>query len=275
MNPLPSAPETPFDSPEISRLHSATLACENCGRETPHRILRLERGGASARTRLRGVARCRSCGWTHPFDVVLPRTVRLVEILSEGLVSTRTEVEVPFGRRLQVGSDVPGSGTRARIVRIDLRAGGPASAAVSQDVATLWAVPDRGAVVPVSVVEGRRTWSTRLLLPPEARLAVGAVLHVEGSSVEIVALRARRANWRRPGDEFPAREVQRVYARRTDRPPAGRSDWSRGRGSPRSRASATSSRDRSASGPGVRTTRTRPRPANADGGATVHSVSPS
>lgn len=198
-----------------------------------------------------------------------------MEILSDGPTSMRREVELPIGRRLQVGSDLPASKEPARIVRIDLRDGSSASAAVAGEVATVWAVPDQGKVVPVSVVEGRRTWSTRITVPPETLLTVGATLRAEGLSVEVVALRARQANWRRPGDVFPAREVQRVYTRRTDRPPAGRSAWSRERESPSSRARATSSRGRSASGPGVRTARSRPRPTKAEGGATVHRDSPS
>lgn len=275
MSPESAAPNDSAESTGYSRLHSATLACENCGRTTPHRILRLDRASASAGTHLQGVARCRVCGWTHAFDVRRERHVRLTEIVSEGPTSTRRGIEVPHGRRLQVGSDVPGSEERARIVRIDLRSGESAPAAVAHEIATVWTVPDRGAVVPVSIVEGRRTRPARLVLPPETRIEVGATMRVEATAVEVVAIRARRTNWRRPGDAFPAREVQRVYARRTEIPPAGRSDWSRGRGSPRSRASATSSRDRSASGPGVRYARTRPRSVKADGGATVHSGSPS
>jgi len=161
-----------------------------------------------------------------------------------------------------------------RIVRIDDRAGRQVPAAVAEEIATVWVQRDRGAVVPVSIVEGRRTWSIRLTFPPETRLAVGAELRVEESAVQIVALRARGTNWRRPGDEFPAREVQRLYARRTVRPPAGSSPWSRGRGSPSSRESSTSRAGRSGSGPGVSTTRTRPRSPKADVGATIQSVSP-
>ena len=251
-------------APETLRLLSATLPCERCERATPHRILRMGRDTGRGRTRLRGVARCKVCQFTHPFEEIRENPIPISEIVSEGPVSQRRTVLVPRGRRLQVGSGVPGSTEPLRILRIDRRSGEQVSAAISDEVTTLWVQRDLGPVVPVSIVEGRRTRSVRQTFRPEDRIAVGADLRVENDRLEVVAFRARGSNWRRPGDEAPAREVQRIYARRAVTPPAGRSDWRRGRGSPSSRASSISTSARPDSGPGVRTTRRAPRPSNAD-----------
>lgn len=270
-------PRAPAEEASVSgapRLLSAMLYCERCERPTPHRILRLARTSGKGRAHVRGVARCKQCRWTHPFEEVRESPRVVSEIVSEGPTSRRRTVEVPPGRRLQVGSGVPWSTEPLRILRIDTRSGDRVSEAVSDEVATLWVQRDVGVVVPVSIVEGRRTRSVRRSFQPDDRLAVGAVLSLGADRVEVVALRARGANWRRPGDEFPARVVQRVYARRAEMPPAGRSAWRRDRARPSSRVSSTSTSARRDSGPGVRTARRVPRRPKAEGGATVQSSSP-
>ena len=261
--------ETP--APAAPRLHAATLWCDSCDRLTPHRILRLDPKPGPA---IRGVARCRECQFTHPFESAPEARVALALVVSTGPTSERSSVSVPPGRKLQVGSGVPGSDPLLTIHRIEDQAGRSRPHLLASEVRTLWATRDQGAVVPVSVVEGRHTRSERVALPHGTLLRVGEPLHLEDERVEIVGLRAQGRTWRRPGDEFSADEVTRVYARRTSMPPAGRSPWSRDRERPRSRARAVSVASRSRSGPGTRSARTVPRARSADGGAAVQSGSP-
>jgi len=268
-------PGTARVSPTASRLLAATLFCENCGEATPHRILRIVTAGKSPAGDLRGVARCRSCRWTHPFEVVRAGGVEVNEIVSEGSRSDRRRVTLPKGQRVQLGSGVPGSPEPLRIHRIETRDGTSPSDALTDAVATLWVTRDVGSVVPVSVVEGARTVPRRLTVPPETLFRVGEEIAVDGRTIVIVALRARGHTWRRLGDEFPGSEVRRIYGRRTEIPPAGRRDWTRGRGTPSSRESSISRSERSRSAPGVRRNRTVPRVRTAVGGATVHRDSPS
>lgn len=268
-----SAP--PSDDPPIVRLHAASLVCDNCARETPHRLLRIDPRARDSRSQTSGVARCRVCGWTHRFEIRLVSEVAVGEVISEGPTSVHRTVHLPSGQRLRVGSAVPGSSEPLKIVRIDDRQGRRVPSASSDEVATLWVRPDRFPAVPVSIVEGRRTRSTRVPMDPEAPIVVGAELQVEGVRVRIDSVRARGASWRRLGDAFSAREVQRVYGRRAVKPPAGRSDWSSERGIPSSRASSASRSGRSRSGPGVKRRRTTPRARTAASGAIVQRVSPS
>jgi uncharacterized Zn finger protein len=272
-----SSPPEPAPSPRDApvRLRAAVLFCEQCGVDRPHAILRIDRTARAGSARLAGVARCRECRFTHRFDVALPQEVEVAEIVSEGRSSTRRLVRLPRGIRVQVGSDVPSSDRPLRVHRIETSDGRSTSTARTDEVATLWVTADTGAVVAVSIVEHGRTWSTRLTFSPEREIGVGDELRVEEVPVRIHSIRARGRTWRLVGDRFPAREVERIYGRRTVIPPAGRRAWSTSRGIPSSRTISTSRSDRSRSSPGVRRSRTTPRRRTESGGAAVQRVSPS
>jgi uncharacterized Zn finger protein len=272
--PDPPATITETDAAVPPRLLSATLYCENCGQPTPHRILRIDRRGARAAGRLRGVARCRECRFTHAFESAEEGRSEIALIVSAGPTSERSRISLPSARRLQVGSGVPGTEVPLTVHRIEGPAGRAMTSARVAEIATVWATRDEGAVVQVSVVEGRDTRSVRLPLPHGTVLRIGDDLALEELTVEIVGLRARGHTWRRPGDAFTADEVARVYARRISSPPAGKSPWRRVRVSSSARASSTSTASRARSGPGTSRTRTDPRARRAAGGAAVQSVSP-
>ncbi len=225
---------------------------------------------------VRGTARCQSCRWTHPFVSSPEPSVAVEAIVSEGPASTRTRITLPAGLVLRNAAPVelPEIGPVV-LTRIDRRDGRPCRQALSEEVATLWAVLEREPTVRVALVEGDRSSTMRLPTRGIPRLEVGARFRLGESEFLIAALRARNHTWRRPGDAFPVAEVSVVYARRTERPPAGRRRWSTGRGIPSSRTSSSSIRERSRSGPGVRRARTTPRARTADGGATVHRSSSS
>jgi len=270
--PTESAPEsTRGPSP---RVFAATLFCEMCNGLTPHRILRMDPTRRSGTGPVGGTARCRVCQWTHRFESRSPERVEVAQIVSAGRTSARSRVQLPAHIQVEVGSAVPGTDEPYRVRRIDTNDGRRVISASTDDVATLWVVRDEGAVVPVSIVEGRFTRAVRLVVPRGTVFAVGTRVTAQGTPLDIVALRARGRTWRLDGDAFPAEEVQRVYGRRTERPPAGSRDWSRGRDSPSSFESSTSRSARSRSSPGVRRTRTSPSARTAEGGATVHRSSP-
>lgn len=258
-----------------SRVRAAEIYCESCDRLTPHRILHVDRAGNRPSAPMRGIGRCKACGLVHPFSSTPPATVRFAEILSEGRASTRRLIDLPRGKRLQIGSGVPESDVPVVIRKIENRQGRPVPQARAEEIGTLWVTRDLGAVVPVSIVEGRRTRPARLIVPRETVLVVGERIRVEETEIVIAGLRARARSWRKPGDAFPAGEVIRLYGRRHVMPPAGSSDWRSEREIPSSRASSVSRSGRSRSSPGVSRARRPPRAANAEGGATVHSSRPS
>jgi len=233
------------------RVHAARLQCENCGRLTVHRIVRWDPRGQRPGRRWNGVARCRECGWTHPFEVVPELEHELELIVSRGAISERRRARLPKMARLAVGSLVPGASPPLEIRRIAGPGGNSLREASVENITTIWVVPPLEHRLAVSVVEGQRTRSFRWVVNPDSLLAVGEPFTSEEGRLWVVALRARGRTWRRVGDRFPAREVQRVYGRRTESPPAGRSDWSSGRAMPRSRQSSTSTSARRRSSPGV------------------------
>ncbi|MCI4333312.1 MAG: hypothetical protein L3K01_06275 [Thermoplasmata archaeon] len=228
-------------------VHAADLFCEVCGEETAHRIVDLD---ATRGRVVSGLARCRVCRTTHRFRSETAGTQQVFEISSEGPTSVRSTRTLPASDRIVVGELLPGREPPAVVHKIDLADGRSVRTAPARDVHTIWVTPDIGAVVKISLVEGRRTTAWKLTFPPETVLAVGGSIDVAGHPWRIVALRAQGDTWREPDDAFPARNVERVYARRTVMPPEGNNAWSRSRGSPASRANWLSRSRRSFSGPG-------------------------
>lgn len=238
-------------------LHASALLCEVCGRVTPHRILHLQReagrGPAHPPRSVTGVARCRVCQTIHPFATrPASRPVEVLEVLSDGPRSTRRTIALPHGRRVQVGSGVPGSDVPVTVRAIDRKDGRRVPEAHTEEIATVWVEREGPPVVRVSLIEGRRTSTTTLSLQGDPSFEVGQSLRVNGVECTVSAMRARGANWKRPGDRFAASEIQRLYVRRAFSPPAGRRDWRSERERPVSRESSTSRAGRSRSSPGVR-----------------------
>jgi uncharacterized Zn finger protein len=249
------------------RLGAASLPCENCGRTTPHRIVRLDRTSGGKHGNLSGVARCKECRLTHPFASHAAEEVDRVLIVSCGATSERRTVRLPRFAPLEVGRELADLDPPVTIRKIDLKTGTSTHRAVAAEVETVWGVRDVGSVVRVALVEGARTRPANVRLPHGTELEVGSGLDVEGTMTEIVALRAAGHTWRRPGDRFPSDRVDRAYVRRMARPPAGSNDWRRSRESPSSAARETSTPARSRSSPGIRVTRRAPRARRAEGGA--------
>ena len=248
------------EAPTAGALGAALLFCDSCGKETLHRILRLGRPATShAPKAVEGIARCRECRWTHPFVSAREARVALPVVVSRGDSSERRRLELSPSEPLQVGEPVAGTDPRLIVHAIDRHDGTRTRSALAREAQTVWAVQEGPRLLRVAVLEGARSTTERLPAAPGLRLGVGDPLRLLSGPVTIVALRARGQTWRRPGDVFAAEEVRVVYGRRTARPPAGRSAWSRDRGISSSRASSTSRDARSRSSPGERRKRTVPR----------------
>jgi uncharacterized Zn finger protein len=258
MDPEPAETENEPATPSGSHIASAQIFCDSCRRATAHRILRVVPGGAGSGT-VRGVARCKECRLTHPFESAPEATVDVRVVVSEHDRSSRSVVSFPRHRRVLVGSGLPSQDPTLRIRRIDLHSGQRATDARTEEIATLWLTREAPPSVKVSIVIGRLTRTTRLPYTAGTRYEVGTSVVVENRPLWISAVRARGHTWRVPGDVFPAEEVERLYVRRTEMPPAGRRDWSSDRVTPREDARDRSMSARSRSSPGRRTTRTSPR----------------
>jgi uncharacterized Zn finger protein len=243
------------ERPKVSRersagVHAGDLYCEICGEVTSHRIVHLD---ATRGKVVSGLARCRVCRTTHRFRSETQGTHDVFEIASDGASSVRSSRTLPAGVRVTVGELLPGREPPAVVHKIDRSDGRAVRSSVAKEIRTVWVTPDVGAVVNISMVEGRRTTSVRLTFPPETVLSVGGSVEVQRRPWRIVALRANGDTWREPEDAFPARNVERLYARRNEMPPDGSKAWSRSRGTPASRANWLSRSRRSRSGPGERT----------------------
>ena len=259
---MPVAPEGGSAPSETAagdgRLSSARLYCETCASETPHRVFRLRRPPGGGSGAVGGVARCRVCRTTHPFESALEPTTELAVVLSDGPTSERRTVRLAPATEVEVDRPLPGFEPRSRVRRMDARDGTHPRVARAAEVDTVWASRDVGAVVKVSVVNGPTTRTTRWTTDPRTVAEVGRTVTVEGRPLTVSALRARGHTWRRFGDRFEAGEIERLYARRSERPPAGNNRWSSDRSMPRAATSSASRVRRSRSSPGVRRKRTVP-----------------
>ncbi len=264
-----SPPADPAPSAE-GHLGSALLYCEQCGAETPHRIFRVRRGARGGTGALEGVARCRQCRATHPFESRPPKKTELFVIVSDGPRSVRRSISLAPGQRIQTGAPVPDYDEPVIARRLDARDGRLRTGGRADEISTVWATRQVGAVVKVSMIIGRITRPGRIVVPPETRFEIGGELDFEGTTLVITALRARGKTWRLEGDAFRADEIQRLYGRRSAMPPAGNSDWRSERPMPRSRTSSSSRSERSRSSPGVTRNLTTPRARTDVSGAAVH-----
>ena len=154
-------------------------------------------------------------------------------------------MELPSDLELRLGGQVPGAAEDLEIRALDTIDGRRVPRAAAGSIATVWASIKGEPTVPVSIIWGARTRSVQIPLAPDEELSVGDALEADRIALTIVALRSRGRTYRRVGDRFRAAEIERVYGRRMDRPPLGRSAWSRDRGTESSRASSTSRSDRS------------------------------
>jgi uncharacterized Zn finger protein len=252
--------------PSATTIRSATMACEVCGTETPHRILRVATASAGG---VEGIARCSTCRWTHPFRESAPVLREVWVIRSDGPTSVRVRTALPPGTEVRLHEHFPGSDPPTIVRRIEAPGGKLKRIALPSEIATVWTVLDRGNEIPVSLILGLITRRSLWAPAPGVAVTVGERLEVDGQATFIVGFRARARTWRHPGDSMPAEEVTRVYARITDNPPAGNSGWSTDRETPSSFDSSTSRAPRSRSGPGRRIAKIVPRIRKARGGATV------
>jgi uncharacterized Zn finger protein len=250
--------ETEGEETAGRHLASAQIFCDSCRRETAHRILRAVPGRTSTGA-VRGIARCKECRLTHPFESVPESMVDVHVVLSEHDRSTHSVVALPRHRRLLVGSGLPGMEADIRVRRIDGRDGKRTPDARTEEIRTLWATREPPPSVKVSIVIGRLTRTTRLPYAPGTRYEVGSQVLIDSRPLWVTAVRARGHTWRMRGDVFPAEEVERLYVRRTEMPPAGNRDWSTDRETPRDSARVRSMPARSRSSPGRSTARTSPR----------------
>lgn len=253
-------------------VHAASLWCDACDQVTEHRILRLDPVARGRGGTLQGVARCRNCRTVHPFRSEAPGATELVEVVSEGARSTARRLELPAAQRLQVGSEVPGTGHL--IHRLQDRTGRSVSEGTAGRLASVWTTASRACRVRVSLVEGRTTRPATLVVSPLEPLTIGEPITIDGRIWRIRAIRAAGFTDHDPGRTVAAGRVQRLYAGRIVNPPAGRSAWSRDREIPSAPASSTSRAARSRSSPGTSRNRTAPRARIAEGGPTHQSVRP-
>lgn len=204
-------------------------ACPACSPEieTAHEVLKT--GGQAT-------VRCVDCGHVHKVALDEPETVPLDVVVSQGGESFTATVDAPADQSIAVGEEfVVDTDEVLMSVRVTGLETGPeqrVEAAVIRDVETVWSrgVDNVEVNVTVHPADGRRdeTRSVAVAVPGDHDFVVGETQSVGGERfvVERVLVRDDAAGYptrkfERDGDDVPAKDVKRVYARE----PGGRA-WS-------------------------------------------------
>lgn len=253
----PASRRTGLDAAD--RVHSAELYCENCGRPTAHRLLRVRSRRTGRTTLTEGLARCRECRWTHPFSSMQREPVVVRAVVSQGPGSRSTRFSFDPQRLLQVGDRLDGPDGPVQIRRLESADGRSRPRLRAEEAATLWLVSAGPAAIPISIVEGRITRAATLDSSGIDTIGLGDELRVQGERLVITAVRLGGRTVRQADGPLPADRVERIYARRKANPPAGSIGWRVARDRPRALASSTSWEARSRSSSGRRTKSSSPR----------------
>ncbi len=184
----------------------------------------------------RATVRCVECGHVHKAEIEPPATVPLDVVVSQGGESFTATVDAPAAETIAVGEEfVVDTDDVLMAVRVTGLETGPqqrVDEAAMRDVETVWTrgVDNVEVNVTVHPADGRRdaTRSVTLAVPGDHDFVVGETqaFGEDRFTVEQVLVRDDAAGYpthkfERPGDDVPAKDVKRVFARE----PGGRA-WS-------------------------------------------------
>jgi uncharacterized Zn finger protein len=203
--------------------------CPACspGTETAHEVL--SPGGQAT-------VRCGACGHVHKVALEVAETVPLDLVVSQGGESFTATVDAPADQRIAVGEefvvDTEEVLMSVRVTAVEVGAERRVNGAAIRDVETVWTrgVDNVEVNVTVHPADGRHdaTRSVTVSVPGDHDFVVGETQSFadERFTVERVLVRDDAAGYptttfERAGDDVPAKDVKRVFARE----PGGRA-WS-------------------------------------------------
>ena len=175
--------------------------------------------------------RCRECGHVHKTQLPDPSTISVRTVVSIGEESARTTAEVPQDETLAVGEefviDLEDGPAGVRITSLELAEGVRTDRATAPSIRTIWtrAIDNVAVDATIHPADGSRegTVGETYSLPGDTTLRVGGSIPDLDDAVRIVSLHLREDalgyNGRKLTDrnaEAPAKDVDRLYARRTD-----------------------------------------------------------
>lgn len=205
------------------------VPCPACSPEldTAHEVLKP--GGQAT-------VRCGECGHVHKVAIGIPETVPLDVVVSQGGESFSATVDAPADQPIAVGEefvvDTEGVLMSVRVTGLETGPEQRVDEASIRDVETVWTrgVDNVEVNVTVHPADGRRdeTRSVTLAVPGDHDFVVAETQTFgdERFTIEQVLVRDDATGYptdkfERPGDDVPAKDVKRVFARE----PRGRG-WS-------------------------------------------------
>jgi len=161
-------------------------------------------------TRTDATLECGACG--QVFKDTITREDPQVEVacvISEGAESRSTRIRLPKGEKVHVGDELSGDDHRLQVTSIEQPNGDRIKSATPDDLATLWCKVYDEVEVPVSVNQGRKTWSDEVTARPDEEFFVGDMLELENLDVELHSIKTDTGVIR--DGSARARSVVRLY----------------------------------------------------------------
>jgi len=195
-------------------MHEGTVIfalCENCGEETPHRVLK-GKIGATPESGFDGTVQCVTCKTVHHANFPVEKPILVNSIISEGERSRKTQIEFGPMEEIMVGEEFFWEEHNLQVTAIELD-GRRIAKAKAKEITGLWLKVFDSVVVKVAIVRGSSTKSEKVDAAPEEEFAVGDILEFGRDKVVIDKIKTEHRMIYREGVPVEARDIKRVYAK--------------------------------------------------------------
>jgi uncharacterized Zn finger protein len=185
--------------------------CENCGEETPHRILK-GRIGPDPESGFDGTVQCISCKSIHNAYFPVEKPIEVQSVISEQEKSEKKRVEFGPNEEVRVGEEFYWEDHNLLVTSIESD-GRRVDKCRAADIDCLWLKIFDTVHVKVSIVRGENTKSEKLEAAPEEEFAVGDILEFGRDKVVIDKIKTDRSMIYREGSPVEARSIKRIYSK--------------------------------------------------------------
>lgn len=197
------------------------VVCPSCSpdAETVHEVLKP--GGQTT-------VRCTECGHVHKTKIEREETVVCDVIVSQDGESFSATAEIPADESVEVGEEFILETEEAimvvRITSLELEEDRRVQQATAKDVETFWtrAVDNVSVNVTIHPKDGRHdeTRSIKLQVPGDEQFVVGETVEYGNEEFTVEGIQVRQdvtgyhtSKFNHEGDDVPAKDVKRLYAR--------------------------------------------------------------
>lgn len=185
--------------------------CDNCGQDTPHRVLR-GKIGATSDEGFNGTAQCIECETVHRVQIPVVKSIRVKMIVSSMEQSRKDEIELSPREEIFVGSEFYHNDHNLQVTAIESKEKN-VGRGLAGDISMLYAKIFDKVMIKVAIVKGANTSSEQIEAALDEEFAVGDILDFGSTKVIIDKIKLDGRTLYREGMSTQAREIKRVYTK--------------------------------------------------------------